>query len=323
MEKTCHSGRLSRALQSRLDQKQVPLEYFISKAQGSKYIVVDGFILDAANVSHDAIKITYGNPQDAARRIRIRNSEVKNAPRQGILVTEGSDGNEFSNLRVHHNGTTDHDHGLYIGSDSNLIEGCEVYDHFGYGIHVYNATAEKPDNNTVKGNIVHDNQQTGIGVFGGINNNVSNNIVYKNNNVGITTKSPGSRIYNNTLYSNREIGIYVETSDTTVANNISYKNVGFGIFIGPSSSNVRINNNLLSGNTNSNFDDSTGRAMLVNNLIGNSYDPKFANVSAFDFRLTAGSPAIDAGASISELPIDRSGIARPKGRGYDIGAYEY
>jgi parallel beta-helix repeat protein len=288
-----------------------------------KYIVVDGFILDAVNVSHDAIKITYGNPRDAASRIRIRNSEVKNAPRQGILVTEGSDGNEFSNLRVHHNGTTDHDHGLYIGSDSNLIEGCQVYSHFGYGIHVYNATSEKPDSNTVKGNTVHDNQQTGIGVFGGSNNNVYNNLIYKNNNVGITTKSPGSHIYNNTLYNNREIGIYVETSDAIIANNISSRNAGFGIYIGPSSSNIRINNNLLSGNTNSNLDDSTGRAALANNLVGNSYDPKFADVSAFDFRLTTGSPAIDAGASVSDLLTDLSGIARPKGRGYDIGAYEY
>ncbi len=286
-----------------------------------KYIVVDGFVLDAVNVSSNAIKITHGNnPREAAGRIKIKNSEVKNAINsQGILVTEGSDGNEFINLKVHDNGSDRKNHGLYIGSDFNLVEGCHVYNHPGHGIHVYSGTAEKPDNNTVRGNRVHDNQ-TGIGVYAGVNSAVYNNLVYSNV-YGIIAKSQGSGIYNNTVFNNHEGGIYVEASGPIIRNNISYKNSGYGIRIG-SSINVKIDNNLLSGNAGGNFRDSSGQAVLSHNLIGNSYEPKFIDLSGADFRLSAGSSAIDKGITLPEVSSDFTGVARPKGAAYDIGAYE-
>jgi hypothetical protein len=49
-------------------------------------------------------------------------------------------------------------------------------------------------------------------------------------------------------------------------------------------------------------------------------DPKF--VSRTDLRLLAGSPAIDAGVLLSYVRYDANGLARPRGRGYDLGAYE-
>src|SRR5262249_38987583 len=52
-------------------------------------------------------------------------------------------------------------------------------------------------------------------------------------------------------------------------------------------------------------------------------DQLFANWANGDFRLKAGSPAIDAGTDLASLTTDTIGGARPAGVRTDIGAYEY
>jgi parallel beta-helix repeat protein len=230
----------------------------------SKYIVVDGFILDAINVTGDGVKITWsGEPKNAAGRIRIKNSEVKNAPGQGILVT-GSTGNEFINLQIHDNGTTNPGsqlHGIYIESDFNLIEGCHVYNHPGHGIHIYSGRSEKPDNNTVSRNTVHGNQRAGIGVYFGNNNVVSNNTVYKNY-IGILLADNNGLVDNNTVYDNREAGIIIKATGSTVSNNIVKGTSSYGIHV-QAGSGARLNNNRISS-----FKDDSGTAILAGNRIG-------------------------------------------------------
>ncbi|MFL5403170.1 MAG: right-handed parallel beta-helix repeat-containing protein [Gemmatimonadales bacterium] len=49
-------------------------------------------------------------------------------------------------------------------------------------------------------------------------------------------------------------------------------------------------------------------------------DPRF--IGPIDFRLRPDSPAIDAGMPLSEVSHDADGVPRPRGRGYDLGAYE-
>ena len=60
----------------------------------------------------------------------------------------------------------------------------------------------------------------------------------------------------------------------------------------------------------------------ASNLLG---DPAFVDPDNGDFRLSAGSPAINAGRVITEATIDedRSGTPMPQGSAPDIGAYEY
>ena len=41
-----------------------------------------------------------------------------------------------------------------------------------------------------------------------------------------------------------------------------------------------------------------------------------------DVRLGAGSPAIDAGLPLADVTLDAAGVGRPRGAGYDLGAYE-
>jgi hypothetical protein len=48
----------------------------------------------------------------------------------------------------------------------------------------------------------------------------------------------------------------------------------------------------------------------------------FVDAARNDYRLSAGSPAIDAGTTIADVAVDRLSVRRPQGRAYDIGAYE-
>jgi hypothetical protein len=52
-------------------------------------------------------------------------------------------------------------------------------------------------------------------------------------------------------------------------------------------------------------------------------DPQFTNAAINDFRLAAGSRLIDAGRTLPQVSNDYSGVTRPQGKGYDIGAFEY
>jgi hypothetical protein len=65
---------------------------------------------------------------------------------------------------------------------------------------------------------------------------------------------------------------------------------------------------------------STSGLTLAGNLTG---DPQFTSVGSHNFQLQSGSPAIDRGLSLSIVLNDFMGTLRPRGAGFDIGAYEY
>jgi hypothetical protein len=265
---------------------------------GCQYIIIDGLVIDAKD-GHDGIKITYYTGGTQGHHIRVQNTEIKNAPNQGLLVA--GEGNEFINLDVHDNGRTGFDHGIYLSADRNLIDGGKYYRNAGWGLHIY----PKASNTIVRNVRSFENRATGLGLVWGSNNEAYNNIVYSNGS-GIHLSGLSPRCYNNTVYKNRGEGLSIAnaqngangTTNVDVRNNIVYQN-GSGI-----------TDHAKSGTT------------LSHNL---EADPRFADASAGDFRLQDGSPAIDAGADLRAQGVttDFHGTMRPQGKAFEIGAHEF
>jgi hypothetical protein len=299
-------------------------------SSASSYIIVDGFIIDGSNLSHEVIKITYTTVDNASHHIRIQNSEIKNAPfgGGGILVSgQSSHFNEFKNLIVHNNGFGgggQPGHGFYIQTDFNLIEGCTIHSNAGHGIQLYSDPGTYsfvPDNNIVRQNRVYGNVTRGIGVYHGSNNQVYNNLIW-NNDIGIRVTGANGLAANNTVYNNRNAGILVDVPNNSVINNIVFGNPNNGIEIGAAISGISIRNNLSSNNGVNYRENSGGGASLSNNLFGNNFNPNFFNLGSYDFRLQSGSNAIDTGMQDSRVVVDFNSASRPLGLAQDIGAFE-
>jgi len=296
---------------------------FTMARSSTKYVIIDGFIMDAINVTYDAVKITRASspPSDAAHHIRIQNSEIKNSPGQGILVTgagyDYSAYNEFINLDVHDNGSNDLDHGLYIETPYNLIEKSRIYRNAGWGIHIYNGyDSVSAHHNIIRNNKIYNNARLGKRGPGMILSSGDGNIAYNNliwgNNGGIQVNygATNSQIYNNTIYANNGgPSSFIEGSDR------------YGILVGSSSQNTTIRNNIIYKHDAGDIVSYTSSVTKDHNLVG--INPQFVDPSNFDFHLQPSSPAIDIGLTIAETAKDFDGITRPQGAAYDAGAYEY
>ena len=82
-----------------------------------------------------------------------------------------------------------------------------------------------------------------------------------------------------------------------------------------------VRNNIVVGNRDPNLHNESKTTVVDHNMVEGN--PRFRDAKANDFHLQPASPAIDAGVTIAEVQSDHDGIARPQGKGYDLGAYEY
>ncbi len=204
---------------------------------------------------------------------------------------------------------------MYITGYGNLFERLEVYNNGYYGIHIYNSGDNSVSDNVVRNSSIHDNglQCTGYGCGGygiivssGSNNQVYSNLIYSNGSAGfgggiqVNYRCLNCKIYSNTLYNN----------------------YGYGIDIDQSSTGVIVRNNISTNNRATDINNQASGTIISNNM---TTDPLFLNPSGNDFRLKSGSGAIDRGIDLSSIGIttDVSGVNRPQGSAFDIGAYEY
>jgi len=137
-----------------------------------------------------------------------------------------------------------------------------------------------------------------------------------------TASGGRTKIYNNIIYRSGESAdssaIYINNgpNDIKIFNNTVYN------LLHPNAEAVDANNasNVVCRN---NIARQTGGFVGCNTASNNlTTDPLFMNAANGNFHLLSGSPAIDAGQTLTDVLDDFDKITRPQGSTYDIGAFE-
>jgi parallel beta-helix repeat protein len=284
------------------------------------HIIIDGFVLDAGT-KVPGIRFSAWNKMDQ-HSIRILNNEVKRS--YCTAIGGGGPYMEVIGNLIHQGANLDSAgcSGMTSGywAHNWLIERNEISGFSDIGLVIFTeATPDEIHDTIVRANVIHDNVSCGM-LIGGRNHLIYNNVAYNNTRNGIRmayTRNANNKIYNNTVHGNgyninggcETAGICDQDGQgNEFRNNIVSANAGAPfVFLSGSSGQV-VSNNLctVSG---------TGCATVGS--------PQFVNAAAFDFHLQSGSPAIDAGVALLQVLTDFDGTARPKGAGYDIGAFEH
>jgi Right handed beta helix region len=295
------------------------------------YIEFDGINMDGSLTTGQVVWISTNNMNNP-HHVRIANAEIiAGVTGAGGAVAFGghtnvpggaTGANEAINLTIHGGGVPGgcgfmcSSYGIYLEGPNNIVDGCNIYDTASFGLQIYNAGGDSPDNNIVRNTRFHDILRSRSGYADGSGNGMliagNNNQIYNNLFYGLTVINgaginvyygTGNKIWNNTIFNNTLDGISIgtsttsRTSNTVAGNNIIYQNSGRPVV------------------------DLGTSTVTTTNLSG--VNPLFVNPGTGNLALTAGSPAIDAGTSSSIAQTDFTGIARPQGSAIDIGAFEY
>ncbi len=289
------------------------------------YITFDGFTTDGTGLG--PVYHVYFQEGGTSHDITVQNNEMRygadvNSTTDvlGVVPAHGNYALTIRGNRIHDMGTgavagqAFYSYGMYIHANNSVFENNEIYNCSGFGIHNYNTIINGSDGNIFRNNKIHNNGiVSGASGFlfadGGDNNIAYNNIVYGNGGHGIIMHGVGVQAHNNAIYNN-----------TVYANGGNCIDVGYPLYTGPINTTVRNNICYQNGNDTVTHANDTG-SIIDHNLSGTN--PLFINAATADFHLQAGSPAIDAGMTISQVTTDKDGNARPAGAAYDMGAYEF
>ncbi|HVZ20995.1 MAG TPA: right-handed parallel beta-helix repeat-containing protein [Vicinamibacterales bacterium] len=243
-------------------------------------------------------------------------------------------------------------HGIYVGNsgDRPVIRGNVIWGNNDNGIHMNGDESQGGDgiisNAIVEDNVIYDNGAgggSGINCDGVQDSLIRNNLIYDEHSSGISLyqidgggPSSGNRLVNNTVLIASDgrwaLNIQDGATDTTARNNILYNAHSFR-------GSVDISADSLPGFSSDynavmdRFTTDGGDSILTlaqwrqqTGLDAHSFVATpaqlFENAAADDYRLSATSPAKDAGETRADVPDDIVGYARPQGLRYDIGAYE-
>ena len=274
----------------------------------NSYIEMSGLVLDNSRTDDaDRYLVKFGdyNSHQMATNIRFKGNELRNA-RIGIGNGGGNEiiGNYFHDLRGY---------GIYTMFDNGLLEGNTFQNIGGYAIHHFQQDGAKaPDNWVIRNNVITNSGKTYISPHG--------DKPHRPLPAAVIARGTGTQFYNNIIYdSYAGLQVGLGAKNTLIANNTIYGNGLFGIDIQGRSDNAHAVNNIVYGNRDVNLRDQGTNTTLEGNL---TTDPKFVNAAAGDFGVLDGSPAIDKGITVAQVPNDFTGKARPEAAAYDIGAFE-
>ena len=148
-----------------------------------------------------------------------------------------------------------------------------------------------------------------LGAFVGGKGHGDNGIEFFNNDFV-------SSLTNNAAY---EVGMFIDyDTNTVLKNNIFFDFPASQVLVSGGSGLIAGKNIFYNGGAPT----ADSSYHHTNDLWG--VNPLLVSPQNGNYHLQAGSPAIDAGYNLGKLvPNDYAGTLRPKGKGYDIGAYEY
>src|SRR5438477_1644261 len=288
-----------------------------------------GAVLDGQNYT-----TTYGFDIEppGGSYVQIQDFEVRNFKKIAINLNWPGGNYDISGNHIHHIGRICSDEevgygGMYIHNVTNVVveknvihdigrfgfleNGCipltTYYQNHDHGVYVDGVTGITIKNNTFY-NIGHG---WGIHFYSG-NGVRSSSILVANNTFAFPNPDRDGQI----------ILAAPGVSDANIQNNIFYSPRTAGVRISPDSTtftNVLISYNIVSGGT---ITSGSASGITVSNNMDNT-DPLLVNPSLHDFHLQAGSPAINAGASLTQVTDDMDGNSRPQATYCDIGADEY
>ena len=244
---------------------------------------------------------SYGIHSVNGQRIRISGNTVSDCNFHGIGLTAGASGCVVSNNESFRNAKP----------DTRVANGIYLYGAIG---------------NTISGNRLHDNQDTGLQFSGAANNNVSfNNRSWNNGDHGYDhLASTGVMHVNDLAYANFLDGFSFEgnASGGQTHGCVAVNNGEFGLWVDTNSAVGFVSDYNLFWNSTAQPPVKFGvtsyatlapyQAASGQDAHSKQADPKFTNGAAADFRLLAGSPAIDAGSSsaLNWPATDATGGAR-------------
>ena len=297
------------------------------KVSSRSYVTINGFTVTGTT--------SYGIYLSGASHLAVTNNRVtlsgqplSGSTKAGIRLS-GTTASTISGNTTDHNS----DAGIYASSSSNgnvfshnvSYANARGYVRAAAGIDVRGSTG-----NLLDGNVVHDNEDSGLNIWSTATGTLAiNNVSYDNGDHGIDVHNTTSaRVIANTIVGNFDSGIeFTGSPSGTTANNVSADN-GFGnrthgdlrvdsssrtgisldfdlVYLGVSGTVV-----YWAGTSYSSL--SAFQAATGQEASGLSGDARFRDRAAADFHLTAGSPAIDsANSGLSGAPAtDFDGAAR-------------
>jgi parallel beta-helix repeat protein len=287
---------------------------------GRSYIVIDGFTI--ASTSDWAISVSSSSNITISNNTMSGAGHAVNGQTAGGVRLSGT----TASLITHNRSDNNSDHGFMIssGSTNNMVSfneaslNAEGWQRNANGIDVIDTGST---GNTLLGNVVHDNEDSGLQFYPGANNGLAiNNVSYNNGDHGIDDLNvTGGRLIGNTIYHNCTSGINVEgtSGNYTIMNNVSVDNAVYpaykGIICGRRTGNIGIYDsapastmvdyNLVNLTTSGNMyvwnNNSYSSPTALFNTTGQEQhgilaDPKWVSTTTPDFHLLGGSPAIDS-----------------------------
>jgi acid phosphatase len=285
----------------------------------ANYIDVKDF--ECARFSDTCMENYNGGSSSGGQFISITGNNIHDVGRYCTTTTTGRDGIFISNDNVTIEGNQIHDIGR--GAPGEVLSGVTCVDsvntlHYqnnDHGIYV-DAGFTSANNLTIKNNVFYRNERGwSIQVYPAAVNNL--------------------RVVNNTFlcanpYRNGHITLSAPITNSAIENNISWEpTTGFLDYSNTTGySNLSVANNLTYQGT-VGAGTAPGGITLTGNL--DNIDPRIVSApsctvdaaSLPDAHLQLGSPAIDAGLTLLDVPIDYDGTLRPQGIKFDLGAFEY